>query len=500
MPICKIKFPQKINVSLILTVLACMAPLALLMTESKPQARRAAGGGYIMLVAGEHIPDRLVAEKLKETGLKDVLSESSQWFFLNSFSELRSVPLDELSDSLIETDPRNDGYAQRLRSLFVRDGKRYFYIPQSSFHSSDHAVIEQRVRDALGDTPYSDIAYGEYSFNDLPGAFIFASAALLCFVVSAFVSRRAGSRRSVPALLLPVAALMPSCALLAGAGASGFALAAVMMALVTALDPQLKSFFMARRLASGFSACKPPRIGRLFLGEKRLWLLLLVMIFTVCLTGQAAAPRVLSAVLFFCLSAAAAAREESAPKDGHIRFFPVAIRQDAGERHRPALMALPFTLASIAALALSLAAGPQTGIAVPPGRKLDVPVVDADDYAAHIEFQRNFSLRRLGADGGQNGYTDFVIGADGLFHPAGDASPSPAPIADGNPPPFPLERLAGFLEGDGESVQLPVVFDIRALIAVVIGAALYLPVPVFTSDTNRKKERNKLYLTQRVSA
>jgi hypothetical protein len=161
-------------------------------------------------------------------------------------------------------------------------------------------------------------------------------------------------------------------------------------------------------------------------------------------------------------------------------------------------MALPFTLASVVALALPLVAGPQTGIAALPGNRFGVPAVGADDYAAHIEFQRNFSFRRLGEDGGEGVYTGFGIGADGLFHPA--ASPSPPPIAGGNPPPFPLEKLITFLAGDGESVQLPVVFDVRALITVVIGAALYLPALVVTSDTDRKKERNRLYLTQRVSA
>jgi hypothetical protein len=498
MPICKIGFPSKITVSLILTVLVCIAPLALLMTGSKPKARRAAG--YITLVAGERTPDRLVAEKLNDAGIKDVLSESSQWFFLNSFSELRRVPLDELSDSLLETDPRNDGYAQRLRTLFVRDGNRYFYIPQSSLRSQEPAVIEQRVRDALEDTHYKDIVYGEYSYNDSGGAFIFAAAALLCLALSAVVSRRGASRRSVPASLLSAAAPLPSCVLLAGAGAGGFALAAVMMALVTASNQRLKSFFIARRLAAGFSGPKPPRIGQLFFGEKWLWLLLLVMVFTVCLTGQAAAPRVLSAVLFFCLSAAAAAREESAPRDGHVRFFPVTIRPDALEKRRPAIMALPFTLASVAALALAFVSGPQTGITALPGKRFNTPVIDADDYASHIEFQRNFSFRRLGTDGGAGGYNGFGIGADGLFHPAADASPSPPPIADEKLPPFPLEKLINFLDGNGESVPLPVMFDIRALIAVVIGMALYLPTLAVTSDPDRKKERNRLYLTQRVSA
>jgi hypothetical protein len=499
MPIFKIEFPPKITVSLILTVLVCMAPLALLMTESMPKMRRAAG--YVTLIAGERTPDRLVAEKLNDAGIKDVLSESSQWFFLNSFSELRRIPLDEFSDSLLETDPRNDGYAQRLRTLFVRDGNRYFYIPQSSLRSQEPAVIERRVRDALEDTPYRDIVYGEYSYNDSGGIFIFAAAALLCLALSAVVSRRVGSRRSVPALLLSAAAPLPSCALLAGMGAAGFALAAVMMALVAASNQRLKSFFIARRLAACFSGSKPPRIGQLFFGKKWLWLLLLVMVVTVCLTGQAAAPHVLSAVLFFCLSAAAAAREESAPKDGHIRFFPVTIRPGAVEKRRPAVMALPFTLASVAALALAFVSGPQTGIAALPDKRFSAPLVGADDYAAHIKFQRDFSFRRLSSDGGGNVYTGFGVGADGLFRPVEDASsPSPPPIAGGNPPPFPLEKLISFLAGNGESVRLPVVFDIRALIAVVIGATLYLPALSVTSEPNRKKERNRLYITQRILA
>jgi hypothetical protein len=463
--------------------------------------RQAAGGSYITLTVGEHTPDRLVAEKLKEAGLKDVLSESSQWFFLNSFSELRRIPLDELSDSLLETDPRNDGYAQRLRTLFVRDGNRYLYIPQSSFRSLNPAVIEQRVRDALGEMPYKGIVYGEYSYNDSVYMFIFVAAALLCLVLSVVASRRGGSERSIPDALLTTAALLPSCALFAVFGAAGFALVAVMFALFAASRPLLKSFFITRRLASGFSNYSLSNIGRLFFDKKWLWLLLLVMLFLVGATGRAAVPRILFAILFFSLGAAAVIREESAPKSGHIRFFPVAIRSDAGEKYRPTLTALPFTLASFIALALPLFAGQQTMNVLQPVMGKRLSIVDADDYAAHIEFQSSFSFRRLAADDSQNVYTNFVIGVDDLFHPAADAAPSPPSIAGETPPPFPLEKLIRFLAGNGETVTLPVVFDIRALIAVVIGTVLYLPALTVTPDTtNRKKERNRLYINQRVSA
>ncbi|MDR0383418.1 MAG: hypothetical protein LBH50_05470 [Spirochaetaceae bacterium] len=503
MPICKAEFPKKISVSLIFTALVCLVPLLFLAAGSKPEQRRTVAGGYIALVTGERTDDRLVAEKLKTAGLKDVLSESSQWFFLNGFSELRRVPLDEFADSLIETDPRNDGYASRLREIFVRDGRRYFYIPQSSIRSSDPAVIERRVKDALEDTPYIDIAYGAYPRDDPWTLFIFVAAAMICLAISACASKplSGGSVKGDPALLPLTAAVLPAAALFTGSGAAGFALAAVMMALFVASRPLLKSLFIRLRLSGGYviSASNLSCVKQLFLSEKETWLLLLVMLFTVCLAARSGATRVPLAVLFFCLSASVAVGEESAPRGGHIRFFPVAIRPDAGGKCRHALIALPFTLASIAALVIPLFAQPRAGAAIRPdtGKNSGIPLVSADDYAAHVEFQQNFSLKRL-ASADDVAYTVFGAGADGLLHPSGSAHP----IADTNAviPPFPLERLAGFLAGTGADIPLPPVFEIRSLIAALMGMAIYLPVIAAMANANRKKERNKLYITQRESA
>ncbi|MDR2746980.1 MAG: hypothetical protein LBB77_05980 [Treponema sp.] len=85
--------------------------------------------GYAALSLEEDAPDREIAGALEAALGRPVVSESSQWVFLNSFEGLERVPLEDYENRLEALDPRRDGYAEKLTNFFVRGGRRWFFIP-----------------------------------------------------------------------------------------------------------------------------------------------------------------------------------------------------------------------------------------------------------------------------------------------------------------------------------------------------------------------------------
>jgi hypothetical protein len=517
MPIFNGKVLTKFNGAVLVTVLVCLMPLLAPVIGIKAQNKAAVKSrsimSYIRLSTDEKVSDKLVAEKLEEAGIKNVLSESSQWFFLNDFSELRRIPLDQFSDFLLETDPRNDGYAQRLRYIFVRDGRRYFYIPSSSIRSSNPTVIEQLISGALEDTPYSLAVSNTYSVDGANYVFIFILAGLLSLVISAFVSKSlfedAGKGRLIPEFTLVTAALLPACSLFAWQGAAGFALAAVALSLFITLWEPVKSFFIWLRLAGGFAVSPVLRVKQSLLKEKKIFIFMCILFVVICITGGINIIYTLPAMLFCCLISAACGGVATMPRGGnHLRFVPVDIRPRRQKRRRMMFVALPFTLASIAALGIPFVTRVKPQI--PRYLRLlasdkSVPAIGADDYERHLDFQKNFSFRKLGGliDAGNqdSAYVSFETGSDGLLYPAANDPPVEAAINGGASgiPPFPLEKLISFLNGeDGEEV-VPQDLGIGSLIAVILAASLYIPAYGFAVYGNGKKGSNTLYISQSVT-
>jgi hypothetical protein len=93
--------------------------------------------GCAVLRVDAALPDREIGERLAASINNyisiDFVSESTQWVFLNDFDTILCISLDEyqerLAASALQPDPRDDGYAARLHSFFVRNGQRLFFIP-----------------------------------------------------------------------------------------------------------------------------------------------------------------------------------------------------------------------------------------------------------------------------------------------------------------------------------------------------------------------------------
>jgi len=117
------------------------------------------GGRYAALVCADTVPDRQIRERLEARGFSGIVSESGQWVLVDGFSGVERVPLDEYEARILPFDPRNDGYADKLRSLFVRGDRRFIYIPLGAAGAGaaafNPAAIEKKLAAALDDIPYS---------------------------------------------------------------------------------------------------------------------------------------------------------------------------------------------------------------------------------------------------------------------------------------------------------------------------------------------------------
>jgi hypothetical protein len=135
--------------------------------------------GYAVLSVDAAFPDREVGRRIvaaKFAAAKfaaDYSSEATQWVFLSDFDTMLRLSLDEYDERLAVIapfrDPRDDGYAARLRAFFVRDdGRRLFFIPFTRptlreelftrfLHQSrsGNREIESALTETLADIPFS---------------------------------------------------------------------------------------------------------------------------------------------------------------------------------------------------------------------------------------------------------------------------------------------------------------------------------------------------------
>jgi len=86
-----------------------------------------ANDGYAILVVDESEDEQGIREMFTLGGLGEVISESSQFVSIDDFGSFKQIPLISFYDEIEPFDPRNDGYAEKLHSFFVNNGKCYFF-------------------------------------------------------------------------------------------------------------------------------------------------------------------------------------------------------------------------------------------------------------------------------------------------------------------------------------------------------------------------------------
>ena len=416
-------------------------------------------GAYAVLIVSEAVPDGEIRRLLGDS----IISESSQWVFLDDFDGLKQIPLDEYQSRLLPFDPRNDGYADKLHSFFVRNGKRFSFIP---LDSSLTGGLEKRISKLLGEIPFS-LEYLGYKtpLGILIAIFILAAVIQLFLHLLPFHPRI----ETVDLIFC-----LPVLAFFVFFGTAGFILAALLIAIAALLrEPLLELFFFLRYLERG--ALYPQRGQRpkfpeykgksiknrfkrdIFMPFRFNWLLAsgffavytFVVFYTKILILLSMGVFFLFAVIFGFSLRVFSLRGDS---QGHIRFLPVSIRKKPVNPVFFTVM-LPFIFAAAAAQLFSstMPVSSESAALV----SLQGELVTEEQYLAHAAFQSSFSLRplnrenenlypegNLGPDRPRWEMPEFSQADDGLVDPVQADSVLPS---EADMPQFPLKKLMDFL-------------------------------------------------------
>jgi hypothetical protein len=446
--------------------------------------------GYGILSLDAAYADREIGALLAREGVENFISESTQWVFLDDFDELKKIPLDLYGERVESFDPRNDGYAERIRSFFIREGKRFFFIPLSpGFADWGEGTLTKRIARSLGNIPYSFSILG----NSQPVFWFF----------SLFVIAAAGTL-ILSGTPLFCAALLPVLAPLLFAGSPGFALSAILMGLAILCRKPVREYFIFRSYQYRHILRGPDRYQafRDLAGTfRRHGVLLPVFIFVYgAICGIGGIPPVLGlfffcsfAVVFVLVLRAELSRGETSE---HIRFVPVAILDFSHHREFFPGAVFPLGLASLLSLFLFPLV---SGFSGPPLQEehTTFPLVSPLEYENHLRFQFSFSLTPLG-NRGEKDYTRYVRDEDGLIA----AVPADPGGVSGEEwegiPSFPLEQLMVFLEGagtGGEGYTVP-----RDILPACLVLLVCVPAFFSSGQGNRKKKRILVYQDKRIAA
>jgi hypothetical protein len=446
-------FARSLALLCILSLLAAAGLCVLIWARYRPLPR----GAYAALVLDAAIPDRTLRELLApaEAGFGGPpVSESSQWVLLDEFDGLARIPLDRYANRIAPFDPRNDGYAERLRSFFVRGDKRLVFIPLRSGLSTA-GTLRRRIAAALGDIPFEL----EYPASAPPLALYAVLFALACAALPLFKLASRFRFRAAP--LIPC---LPALAPGALCGAPGFALAALLLGLGLALEEPLLEW-----RKTGPSR-RHWRAALLFLAGAGVVIVLsglpLPLAGMICAVYAGTG---LWSIRIFALPRV----------NGHVPFVPVPIlrlSRGAGftAMGKAAGPMLPFALAALtAALVGPLFSGAAGGSPAAPMAFSGAALIGEAEYRAHAAFQSSFSRRPLGGEGRdappETFFPSFERDPDGLISPV---APQPALAVDF--PPFPLKALMDFIRSGEGNAAAPGGF-IPALLAALIPLLFVIP-------------------------
>ena len=387
------------------------------------------GEGCIILVFDETEDDRIIQENLALVGLDDFVSKSKQKVFIDGFVTFRMIPLDTFFGEIEAFDPRDDGYAARLSSFFVRDGKQYFYYYFNQTQGIRARELEQQLNTIL-DIPFNLYILGQNRsfFWD----FIFLAAACL----SAFLFSR--SKRSY-FFQLPVLFA------LGWAGPAAIVLAGFFSGIIELLKEPLLELSAARRYNR--RSLDYAGIGMKGIRERlkpfkiNLYLVFLfsffIFLFSI-LVNLSLIPVIIGFLSFFILIFLSFHFESDRDKQ-HKRFVPVVLFPFKINTFSLFPFLLPFALMSIVILFFPhvFFQPSESSIIIEPEY-----LISSEEHARHIEFTRFFSYRDINQNIDEP-YSHYYLGEDGLI--AG-AYPYDIPWAeDLYDIHFPLEKLMTFL-------------------------------------------------------
>ncbi|MCL2808703.1 MAG: hypothetical protein FWD24_01415 [Treponema sp.] len=391
-------------------------------------------GGYAVLSTDISTDDKMIhtlLDKGEDYFGGAPVSESSQWVLLDEFDSLRMIPLDKYFSRVFYFDPRNDGYAEKLRDIFIQDDKRYVYIPLKTGNWNSN-FLNKQFNELLDGISFSIEYFG--IGRPLNLFFLAYAAASLIFLIFYLINKK--HKRRVVSIIV----LIPVLSSLAFFGASGIACAALLFAFFLMLKEPLDEY----SVLIGDSGKKKNLnlfYKEIILPYRFYWILLplFVIAFSVLIIFSQLKPIFIIVVFAAALIVFAfSMRVLSLLKRVHKRFMPVLIIKRSFPEFKFPFYMLPF----IAAAVFVIFSAPYMSAAYDSAKRFDT-IISEDDYHDHLYHQVSFSTRKIGRSGSYAAFPNFFIDTDGL--------PSMEIIAGANYnvninnyPPFPLKQLMDF--------------------------------------------------------
>jgi hypothetical protein len=393
-----------------------------------------AGPPWVALEVPETVPGKELEKRLQNAGIA-CISAFSVPVLLNDFDRILEIALDSYDDYVEAGDPRNDSYTRRLRSFFMAEGKcRFFLRPDFG--------LRRKLEKLLPELSGTWVLESPGGFPVVACA-AFAAAALV-FVLLEAGKRVAGIRRffggGEPVFLFGALCAVPVLFPLALTGAPGLAASGFFVLLFHTSKPVVREYFRRYRKSFRPMARNEYReLAGLYPFHCVLSLGVLPCYVLCCLRGGISPVIALPAPFFFCVSLFLSYKAEASVDRN--AFFPLPI---SGKVRLRALFppALPVFLAAFAAAAFA-ATLPQPASAPSPRSASYGPLPGPEEYAAHAEFQAEFSRRSLY---GESNYGSYPVGEDGLI--SGFVPEPPLPLPPLPPYPPELEELSRLFADD----------------------------------------------------
>jgi len=391
-------------------------------------------GGYAVITVDENIEDRQVRSMLEISGYNvgEPISESSQWVMLDRFDSLQRISLDEFFSSVFPFDPRNDGYAEKLKNVFVRDGKRYFFLPLMAGNWNP-GKLDKSFHTLLGEIPFSVDYYG--IGRPLTLFFVVYSIASVILLVLCYLNRKI--HRSI----VNIIPMIPVLSSLGFFGATGIGCAALLFGLFILLKEPLHDLVNpAEKSEKGFKKRMKQLYKEIIVPYRYYWLFLpvffiafgILIVFSPLTFLFLLILFIVSfAVFFFSLKIVIFSGVE------HKRFNPVTIIKRRFPQFVFPVYILPFAIGAF----LTIFFTPYMSGSIASDKRFD-HLVNEQDYLLHITHQAAFSRNQLNSTYINNDFPSFYFDSEGL--PVINTSSLKQNINFNEYPLFPLKHLMDF--------------------------------------------------------
>ncbi len=356
----------------------------------------------LVLSLPDNVEEQLVFERLDKLNLSPVVSESTQFVYIDDFEKPRSIPLKEFDKYIEPLDPRNDGYVDKLKNVFVSGGQRRFFIPLSFYSPWTRMdTLIRKIEKSLSEYGPTIQVSGSNQVQ-LPwwlNGLVFAGI----LIYFALISRRKTH----------IVTALPTMLVFLNAGFGGLVAAGLLIAMKTALEQSMQDFMFRLykkepvHVPAFFHWYKTDLInGLIFLILYVLSCFVLTIPWTIALAGLVVliSTDTLFSLLYF----------ESASKIEHRFFLPIQLIRSVKSFAEPLRVLLPFVSCAAAFFVLSILIQGSKSVS----GKTDANLIPLsfDNYQAHMERQYRFSIDSLYPDSSNNGgYYTYVLDADGLI-------------------------------------------------------------------------------------